>query len=87
MCSVPPLGALKKGTTDYVYPAIATKANKYVCPECAKDLMLRAGTKRVKHFAHFASENPCTYYDKPSEAQIHKDAKMLMKHVLIAVKR
>jgi hypothetical protein len=82
MSCVLPLGAFKKGTTEYVYPAIANKSDKHVCPECAKDLILRAGSVRIKHFAHFKSDNPCSYYDKPSEAQIHKDAKMLMKMVL-----
>jgi hypothetical protein len=82
MCSIPPLGALNKITREYIYPGIATKADKYVCPDCDKDLVLKKGTIRVHHFAHAKSDNPCSYYDKPSEAQIHKDAKMLLKKVL-----
>jgi hypothetical protein len=82
MCSIPFLGAFKKGTTDYVYPAIATKSEQYVCPDCSKDLILKKGQKNAHHFAHYKSTNPCTYYDKPSESQIHKDAKLLLKNLL-----
>ena len=82
MCSIPPLGAYIKGTTNYVYPGIANKSEKYICPDCSKDLILRKGKIRVHHFAHAKSDNPCSYYDKPSEGQIHKDAKMLLKTVL-----
>ena len=82
MCSIPFLGAFKKGTTDYVYPAIASKSEQYVCPDCSKDLILKKGQKNAHHFAHYKSTNPCTYYDKPSESQIHKDAKLLLKNLL-----
>ena len=82
MCDVPQLGALKKGTNEYIYPAAATKMDKYVCPDCRKDLILRRGQIRIHHFAHARDDNPCTYYNKPSESQIHKDAKMLMKSLL-----
>jgi len=82
MCSVPPLGALNRQTRTYVYPAIASKQDKYVCPECDKDLILRKGTVRVPHFAHCKDDNPCHYYSKPTEAQIHKDAKLLLKRLL-----
>lgn len=82
MCDVPQLGALKKGTNEYIYPAAASKMDKYVCPDCGKDLILRRGQIRIHHFAHLRDDNPCTYYNKPSESQIHKDAKMLMKSLL-----
>jgi hypothetical protein len=82
MCSVPPLGALNKQTRQYVYPAIASKQENYVCPECDKDLILRKGTIRVAHFAHCKDDNPCHYYSKPTEAQVHKDAKLLLKRLL-----
>ena len=38
--------------------------------------------KKTPHYAHQKSENPHYYYDRPSESQIHKDAKMLMKILL-----
>lgn len=76
------LGALKKGTSEYVYPAIANREDDHICPDCKRDLILRKGEIRVHHFAHCKSDNPCTYYSRPSEAQIHKDAKMLLKTLL-----
>lgn len=82
MCSIPRLGAFKAGTRDYVYPAVANRTDRYVCPECCKDLILRQGAVRVHHFAHAGADVPCTYYSRPSESQIHKDAKMLMKTLL-----
>jgi len=82
MCSIPSLGALKKDTKEYVYPAAANKLDKYICPDCNKDLVLKKGSVRIHHFAHFKDDNPCNYYNKPSESQIHKDAKMLLKSLL-----
>lgn len=79
---IPNLGALHKVTGEYVYPKIAKKYDTYICPECNKDLLLKQGTIRAHHFAHCKSYSPCYYYDKPSEAQVHKDAKMLMKLLL-----
>jgi hypothetical protein len=82
MCSIPPLGAINKNTNEYIYPAIANKLDKYICPDCKKDLLFRKGTIRIAHFAHLKDDTPCTYYTRPSESQIHKDAKMLLKSVL-----
>lgn len=82
MCNVPSLGALIKGSKEYVYPGIAKKTEKYECPDCHKDLIFRKGDVRIHHFAHRKSDNPCTYYSGPSESQIHKDAKMLLKNLL-----
>lgn len=76
------MGAINKETNQYEYPRIATKNNKYMCPDCNKDVILRKGNIRVHHFAHSKSENPCLYYDRPGESQIHKDAKMALKLIL-----
>ena len=82
MTCIPLLGDIKKSTGEYVYPAIANKSDDHICPDCKRDLILRKGSIRVHHFAHCKSDNPCTYYSRPSEAQIHKDAKMLLKTLL-----
>ncbi len=79
-----PLGAFIKNTTQYVYPSIANKNDKYECPDCNRDLILRQGSKRVHHFAHYKTENPCNYYTSPTESQIHKNAKLLMKQLLVS---
>ena len=77
------LGAINKLTGEYVYPKIANKKDEYICPECNKDLILVQGEIRVHHFRHKVDNiNPCHHYSKPTESQIHKDAKMLMKTLL-----
>jgi hypothetical protein len=77
------LGAINKQSGEYVYPKIANKKDEYICTECNKDLILVKGESRVHHFRHKVDKiNPCQHYSKPSESQIHKDAKMLMKSIL-----
>lgn len=76
------MGAINKTTNEYEYATIADKSNKYKCPSCDKDIILRKGKIKRPHFAHFKSTNPCNYYDRPNETQIHKDAKMLLKTLL-----
>jgi len=76
------LGAIQKNTGEYVFPKIANKTDKYICPDCNKSVIFRKGTKNIAHFAHKTDDNLCSYYIHPSESQIHKDAKMLMKKLL-----
>jgi competence CoiA-like predicted nuclease len=77
------LGAINKQTNEYVYPKIANKKDEYICLECNKDLVLCQGEIRVHHFRHKVdSINPCHHYSNPTETQIHKDAKMLIKTLL-----
>lgn len=58
-----------------------------MCPDCNKDLIFKKGNIKAHHFAHFKDDDPCNYYNKPSESQIHKDAKLLMKSILDAKKQ
>ena len=76
------MGAINKTTNEYEYPKIANKINKYKCPSCDKNVIFRNGKIKQPHFAHYKSNSPCYYYDKPNETQIHKDAKLLMKTLL-----
>ena len=77
------LGAINKLTGEYVYPKIANKKDEYICPECNKDLILVKGEIRVHHFRHKVDNvNPCHHYSNPTEGQIHKDAKILLKNLL-----
>jgi len=76
------MGAINKLTNEYEYPRIAEKGKKYVCPECKKDVNFCKGKIKQPYFAHKRTEMPCYYYDKPSESQIHKDAKSLLKTIL-----
>lgn len=81
-----PLGALNKNTKEYFYPEIANKIDKYVCPDCDRDLILCKGEKNIAHFRHYTDslhpENLCNHYNNPSESQIHKDSKLLLKKLL-----
>jgi hypothetical protein len=76
------MGAINKITNAYEYPKIANKINKYKCPSCEQDVIFKKGQINKPHFAHYKSDNPCYYYDKPNESQVHKDAKLLMKTLL-----
>lgn len=83
MTNILSLGAINKHTGTYVSPKLANKKDKYICPECNKELILVQGKIRVHHFRHKVdSINPCYYYSKPTESQIHKDAKLLLKNLL-----
>lgn len=77
------LGAINKITGKYVNPLKANKKDKYICPDCNKELILCQGNKIVHHFRHKVDNiNPCNRYSKPTESQIHKDAKLLLKSLL-----
>jgi hypothetical protein len=76
------LGAIDKTTKKYVLPCNADKKNKYFCPDCEKDLIFKKGQVKAPHFAHYKTNDPCNYYNHPSESQIHKDAKMALKSLL-----
>ena len=77
------LGAINKLTGKYVSAKNANKIDKYICPDCGGDLILCQGEIRNPYFRHEADRiNPCFYYSKYTESQIHKDAKMLMKSLL-----
>jgi hypothetical protein len=77
------LGAIDIQTKKYVLPSMASKNTQYECVECKKRVILRQGNIRVHHFAHSSQTNICTYYEHPNEAQIHKDAKLLIQKLLI----
>jgi hypothetical protein len=76
------MGAINKETLKYEYPRMASKNNIYKCPSCDNAVIFRKGIKKQPHYAHKKSDNPCYYYDRPNESQIHKDAKMLMTTLL-----
>jgi hypothetical protein len=76
------MGAINKKTNDYEHPTIANKINKYECPSCKKNVIFKNGKIKKPHFSHYKSDNPCNYYDKPNESQIHKDSKLLLKLLL-----
>jgi uncharacterized protein YkuJ len=83
MTHVLSLGAINKKTREYIYPKIANKKDEYVCPDCNKDLILCQGEIIRPYFRHKVdSVNPCNHYSNPTETQIHKDGKMVIKSLL-----
>jgi hypothetical protein len=72
-------GAFIRGTENFITVNNASKGKQYECPHCRKPVCFKNGKKKRPHFAHFASDSPCSYYDKPSESQIHKDAKYCLR--------
>jgi len=64
------LGAIDTETNKYVSPTKSLKGKNYKCIECDKKVILRKGTIRKVHFAHYAQTNVCNYYDHPNESQI-----------------
>ena len=67
-------GAFEIKSNNYTLPQHAKKSQKYKCPDCNKLLIFKKGKVVKPHFSHKANSN-CTYYEHPSESQIHKDAK------------
>ena len=77
------LGAINKLTGEYIHPFFANKNDEYVCPECNRDLILCKGEIKIHHYRHKTdSAILCNHYSNPGEAQIHKDAKRLIKSIL-----
>lgn len=78
-------GALQKGTRRYISSRVATKSTRFECPSCNKDVVFRAGTRRVPHFAHKAN-SACTFYGHehtgPTESDVHKHAKLTLAEIL-----
>jgi len=72
-------GAFIRGTETFVTVNNAKRGEKYECPHCNGPVCFKRGKILRPHFAHHASDNPCYYYDKPSESQIHKDAKFAIR--------
>ena len=75
------MGAVNKKTNEYVFPLHALKTDDYKCPICETDIIFKSGKKRRKHYSHKSKSN-CSYYDNPSESEIHKDGKRLIKKML-----
>ncbi len=76
------MGALNQETNIHVNPSFATKGDKYICPDCKRNVIFRKGKIKRPHFAHKVENMKCNYYEKPSESAIHKEAKFLMKRIL-----
>jgi competence CoiA-like predicted nuclease len=75
------MGAINKTTNEYTFPLDAHKKYHYYCPKCNHDIIFRNGKIKVPHFSHKKKSN-CCYYSSPSETEIHKEAKRLVKKII-----
>jgi hypothetical protein len=81
--------AIDKRTGLVVPPQLATKLNKYCCPNCNNDVTFKNGLINASHFAH-KKNNACGYYDKIEdryyfgESTNHKLAKIFIKSIIDA---
>ena len=78
-----PIGSLLKNTDTYVLSICGNKVDKYECPGCHKDVVFCNGPVKGKYFRHKGEhDNSCTHYNHPGESEIHKEGKLIMKHLL-----
>lgn len=75
------MGAENKTTKEYIFPIHAHKNCNYRCPKCKNDILFRNGKINAPHFAHKKKSN-CCYYSNPTESEIHKEGKRLIKNLL-----
>lgn len=67
------LGAINE-LDEYIPPNNASKNSLYKCPNCKTDVILKKGEIKKIHYAHKQAGN-CSYYDKPTESDVHRCAK------------
>ena len=79
-------GAIDINTKLYTPPYQATKKTQYKCICCNELVIFKKGTIKKPHFSHY-SKSECQYYDHPNESQIHKEAKLLLCHLLNSKKK
>ena len=75
------MGAIVRNTSDYVYPSEASKKCEYSCPKCKNPIIFRCGQKNKPHFAH-KNKSSCSYYEHPTESEIHREGKRLIKKLI-----
>lgn len=74
----PRCSAINVSTMKLEHPMEAVKTSKYSCPDCSRDIKFCKGNINLPYFSHYKSTNPCNFFDKPSESEKHKNAKMLL---------
>jgi hypothetical protein len=85
-------GAIDQSNDEYSIPRYAIKSRQYKCPCCNEMLILKKGLKNRHHFAHFAQDDKCQFYDETkknqydydrvNECNLHKQAKKILKRML-----
>ena len=76
------MGAINITNDQHETPCFASKECKYKCPTCERKVKFCKGKIKAPYFSHYKSDHPCTFYVKPSESEMHKEAKRIMKTLL-----
>ena len=76
------MGAINITNDQHEIPCFASKECKYKCPTCERKVKFCKGKIKAPYFSHYKSDHPCTFYVKPSESEMHKEAKRIMKTLL-----
>ena len=56
--------------------------DRYFCPECGSELILRQGTKNIWHFSHKEDNGICVFRKYDNESLPHKLMKKTIKEIL-----
>ena len=77
-------GARQVDTQTYVTPFQACRDKEYACIECEGKVILKRGSIRVPHFAHYHNNSgvACGYYENPGGSQLHRDVKQKLAAML-----
>jgi hypothetical protein len=75
------IGAIDRKTNKITHPVDATREDKYSCPVCSEDVILKKGSVRFPHFAHKKLSN-CCIFENQQNNQTHLIAQIQLKQLL-----
>lgn len=70
------------GVKVYADEVCREDGDKYYCPECGSELILRQGTKNIWHFAHKDEKGICIFRKYDNESIHHKMMKKTIKEIV-----
>ena len=70
------------GKKVYAHEVYREDGDKYYCPECGSELILRQGTKNVWHFSHKEDNGICVFRKYDNESLPHKLMKKTIKEIV-----
>lgn len=70
------------GVKVYADEVLRKDGDKYYCPECGSELILRQGTKNMWHFAHKDENGICIFRKYDNESIHHKLMKKTIKEII-----
>jgi len=70
------------GKKVYAHEVYREDGDKYYCPECGSELILRQGTKNIWHFSHKEDNGICVFRKYDNESLPHKLMKKTIKEIV-----